>query len=89
MTEMSGPITSFPAEGLRDAYRYIVGHNKEGKAYVQESDHGEHHSVMVNGLAIQNIIYSFKSEQGRVDLNDDKDIKFAKENCVRRIESKT
>ncbi|KAL9048838.1 MAG: hypothetical protein Q9162_007526 [Coniocarpon cinnabarinum] len=76
-----GPITSFPAEGLKNSFRHIVGHNKEGKAYFKQSDHGDHHSDMVNGGAFQNIIYSFQSPLGKVDLNEDKDVKYATENC--------
>ena len=82
-----GPITSFPADGLRNAWRHVVGHNNEGKAFFQETDHGDHHSLMVNGGAIQNIIYSFQAPKGRVELNEDQDVKFAKDNCVRDLPS--
>ncbi|KAL8786717.1 MAG: hypothetical protein Q9195_008092 [Heterodermia aff. obscurata] len=78
MSTTKGPITKFPADGLRPARRFISGHNKEGKGIFIGDDEGEHHRIMVEGEAVANIIYSTAGNP--VDMNDDKDLKFAKEN---------
>ena len=83
MSATKGPITRFPAEGLRPARRFISGHNKEGKGVFVGDDEGEHHRIMVDGEAVANIIYSTAGNP--VDMNDDKDLKFAKENEVRLL----
>lgn len=75
-----GPITSFPAPGLPDQHRHIVGHNAEGKSVFLVSDKGDHGAIMVQGAAAQSIPYSTNSTP--VDLEGDQDIKFAQENKV-------
>lgn len=75
-----GPITAFPAPGLPDQNRYIIGHNTQGKSVFLVSDKGDHGAVMVQGAATQNIPYSTNSNA--VDLAGDQDIKFAQENKV-------
>lgn len=79
----SGPITGFPAQGLRNAERFITGHNSEGKAVFLETDHGDHHQVMVEGAGVQNIIYSTNTNPA--ELTDNVDMAYAKENKVRLI----
>jgi hypothetical protein len=74
---MSGPITGFPAEGLRNPKRLVTGHDEEGKAVFLKKDGGDHQAVMVEGIAAQNVIYS--TQGFPVDLNGDKDIKWAQE----------
>ena len=81
MSTTKAPITKFPADGLRAARRFTSGHNKEGKGVFVGDDEGEHHRIMVEGGAVANIIYSTAGNP--VDMNDDKDLKFAKENEVR------
>ena len=83
MSATKGPITRFPADGLRPARRFISGHNQEGKGVFVGDDEGEHHRIMVDGEAVANIIYSTAGNP--VDMNDDKDLKFAKENEVRLL----
>ncbi|KAI9046243.1 cupin domain-containing protein [Aspergillus affinis] len=73
-----GPVTGFPAPGLPDQNRYIVGHNPEGQSVFLVSDKGDHGAIMVEGAAAQNIPYSTPSNP--VDLTDDQDVKFAMEN---------
>lgn len=73
----------FPAPGLRKTQRFITGHNSEGKGYFVTSDHGDHHRVMGEKQAVANILYS--TRETPVELNDDVDIKFAKENEVRML----
>ncbi|KAK0615699.1 hypothetical protein B0T17DRAFT_538847 [Bombardia bombarda] len=75
--QFSGPITKFPAEGLRHARRFITTHNKDGKGVFVADDDGDHHRIMLNGVAVANIIYS--TEGNPVDMNDDKDLKFARD----------
>ncbi|KAI1104953.1 hypothetical protein F4804DRAFT_351473 [Jackrogersella minutella] len=74
----SGPFTKFPGEGLRHPRRFITGHNKDGKGVFVVDDDGDHHRVMVRGKGASNIIYSTSSNP--VDMNDDADLKYAKEN---------
>lgn len=83
MSATKGAITKFPADGLRPARRFISGHNKEGQGIFIGDDDGEHHRIMVEGGAVANIIYSTAGNP--VDMNDDKDLKFAKENEVRLV----
>ncbi|KFA53859.1 hypothetical protein S40293_01620 [Stachybotrys chartarum IBT 40293] len=71
-------INRFPAEGLRHARRFITSHDESGKGVFVVDDDGEHHRVMVEGGAVANIIYSTKGE--KVDLNDGKDMAWAKAN---------
>jgi hypothetical protein len=81
MAELDGgPITQFPADDLRKAKRFITTHNKEGKGAYVVDDYGDHHKVMVRGKGVANIIYSTKETP--VDLNDEKDIKYAMEKEV-------
>ncbi|KAI1161558.1 hypothetical protein F5B18DRAFT_428883 [Nemania serpens] len=72
-----GAITKFPAEGLRHARRFITSHNEKGQGVFVVDDDGDHHRIMVQGEAVANIIYSTKG--AKVDLNDEKDLKYAKE----------
>ena len=76
----SGPITKFPADDLRPAKRFITSHNSQGKGVFVAEDSGDHHRVMVKGKGVANIIYSTNANP--VDLNDEKDIKYAKETEV-------
>ncbi|CAG8904538.1 unnamed protein product [Penicillium egyptiacum] len=71
----------FPAPGLRPTQRLITGNKEEdGKGYFLVTDNGDHHRVMGENQAVANIIYS--TNENPVDLNDDKDIKYAQENEV-------
>ena len=70
----------YPAPGLRNTERFITAHGADGKGYFHTSDHGDHHRVMGEKQAVMNIIYS--TRETPVDLNEDVDIKFAKENEV-------
>lgn len=83
MSAPKGPITKFPAEGLRHARRFITTHNKEGKGVFAVDDDGDHHRIMVDGLAVANIIYSTSGNP--VDMNDDNDLVYARDNEVRRF----
>ncbi|KAI0469316.1 hypothetical protein F4859DRAFT_516252 [Xylaria cf. heliscus] len=74
----SNPITKFPADGLRSARRFISSHNKDGQGVFVVDDDGDHHRVLCKGDAIGNIIYS--TAEHPVDMNDDKDIRYARDN---------
>ena len=74
--------TGWPAPGLRRNVRHITGHNAEGKAIFLGTDCGDHHRIIGNQQAIANILYSTKETP--VDFQDDQDVKYAKENEVRR-----
>ena len=76
----SGPVTGFPAEGLHVPQRYITGHNAEGKSVFLSDDNGDHQAIMVAGAAAQSIMYS--ASKVPVDMNNNTDIKWAKENQV-------
>lgn len=76
-----GPITKFPADDLRPARRFITSHNEKGEGVFVVDDDGDHHRIMVQGQAVANIIYTTKG--AKVDMNDDKDMEFAKNNEVR------
>lgn len=78
----SGPITEFPAPGLRDPFRYITGHDAEGNAVFVQTDNGDHRAVMLGGAAAQNIIYSAGSNP--IELTGNVDLEFAK-NRVRPL----
>lgn len=71
----SGPITSFPAQGLRNPSRFVTGHNAAGESVFVRSDHGEHHAVMLDGAGAQNILYSCASNP--VQVNEDADLAYA------------
>ncbi|XXH01656.1 hypothetical protein Hte_008016 [Hypoxylon texense] len=73
-----GPITKFPADGLRTSRRFISSHNKDGKGVFVVDDEGDHHKVMVQGEAVANIIYS--TDRNPVDMNDDRDLLYARDN---------
>ncbi|CAH0003354.1 unnamed protein product [Clonostachys byssicola] len=75
--------TEWPAPGLRRNVRHITGHNEDGKAVFLATDCGDHHTMIGNQQALANIIYSTKETP--VDLGGDADLKYAKENIVRRI----
>jgi hypothetical protein len=75
-----GPITRFPADDLRHARRYITSHNDSGEGVFVVDDDGAHHRGMVRGKGVANIIYSTGSNP--VDMNDEKDIAYAKDNEV-------
>ncbi|RYP80512.1 hypothetical protein DL770_006185 [Monosporascus sp. CRB-9-2] len=77
-TPEPGPISKFPAPGLRHSQRFITTYNKEGKGVFLPADDGDHHKIMVGGHAVANIIYSTLGYP--VDLKDEKDIKYAREN---------
>ena len=81
-TGTKGPIKKFPADDLRDAKRFTTTHNEKGQGVFLPDDHGDHHKIMLDGLAVANIIYSTKGEL--VDLNNEKDVKRAKEHEVSR-----
>jgi hypothetical protein len=80
MSEPKGPITKFPAEGLRHARRFITSHSRDGEGIFVGDDDGDHHRIMVDGLAVANIIYS--TAENPVDLNDDKDLSYARDHEV-------
>jgi hypothetical protein len=79
---VKGALTKFPADGLRSSRRFITGHNAEGKGVFIVDDTGDHHRLLVDGEAAANIIYS--TNESPVDMNDDKDVKYARDNEVRR-----
>ncbi|KAJ9243853.1 hypothetical protein DTO169E5_2195 [Paecilomyces variotii] len=68
----------FPAPGLRPIQRHITGYNKDGKGHFLVTDTGDHHRVMGQNQAVANILYS--TFENPVDLNDERDIKYAREN---------
>jgi hypothetical protein len=70
----------FPAPGLRRTVRHITGHTADGKATFLSTDCGDHHLIMGEEQALSNIIYS--THQTPVNINDDADVKHAKENVV-------
>jgi hypothetical protein len=78
---VKGALTKFPADGLRSCRRFITGHNAEGKGVFIVDDTGDHHRLLVDGEAAANIIYS--TNESPVDMNDDKDVKYARDNEVR------
>ncbi|KAI0449667.1 hypothetical protein F5B21DRAFT_508970 [Xylaria acuta] len=78
MADFKGPIAKFPAEGLRPTRRFITSHNAEGKGVFVVDDDGDHHRIMVQGEAVANIIYSTSGNP--VDMNDDKDMIYARDN---------
>ena len=77
----TGPITKFPADDLRPAKRLITAHNTKGQGIFYAEDDGDHHKVMVRGKGVANIIYS--THENPVNMNDDVDITYAKNNEVR------
>lgn len=79
----TGPITKFPADDLRHAKRFITSHNASGQGVFVGDDNGDHHRVMVRGKGVANIIYSTRSNP--VDLNNEVDIAYARENEVDSI----
>ena len=83
LTTSAGYVQNFPAPGLRKTVRHITGHNAEGKGVFIQTDTGDHHRIIGNDQAIANIIYSTKETP--VELNDDADLKYARENEVRPL----
>ena len=77
-----GPISKFPADDLRPARRFVTGHNPKGEGIFVNDDDGAHHRLMVNGNAVSNIIYT--TEGNPVDMNNDKDLFYARDNEVNR-----
>lgn len=75
-----GPLSTFPAPGLRDIQRHITTHNEAGVGVFLPLDNGDHHSIMANGRAISNIIYNQSGLP--VDLNREADVKYAAANAV-------
>lgn len=73
-------VGGFPAPGLPRTVRHITGHDSNGKSVFLSTDCGDHHRVMGKNQAIANILYSTKETP--INLNEDSDIKFAKENEV-------
>ncbi|KAL9037589.1 MAG: hypothetical protein Q9214_005635, partial [Letrouitia sp. 1 TL-2023] len=71
-------LTQFPADSLRNPQRLITGHNKDGNTIFLATDHGDHHGLMLDGIAAQNCIYSTATVP--VDLNDNKDVTWAEQN---------
>lgn len=80
-----GPITKFPADDLRPAKRFITSHDASGQGVFVGDDNGDHHRVMVRGKGVANIIYSTSSNP--VDLNNEADIAYARENEVNPLPS--
>lgn len=76
----AGPITKFPADDLRHAKRFVTSHSQSGQGVFVRDDDGDHHRVMVRGKGVANIIYSTSSNP--VDMNDEKDITYARDNEV-------
>ena len=74
-------LTKFPADGLRTSRRFITSHNKDGQGVFVVDDMGDHHRVLAQGLGVGNIIYS--TAENPVDMNDDKDIIYARDNEVK------
>lgn len=74
------PITKFPADGLRHVRRFITLHDGDGKGVFVVDDDGDHHCVMVQGLAVANIIYSTAGNP--VDMNGDGDVAYARDKEV-------
>ncbi|KAK4109675.1 hypothetical protein N656DRAFT_791805 [Canariomyces notabilis] len=62
------PLTGFPAPGLRASRRFITSRNKDGKGVFVVDDTGDHHRVLAGGRT-------------PVDMNDDKDMKYARDNA--------
>lgn len=77
----SGPITGFPAEGLAPPKRFITTHDAEGKSVFLPTDSGDHQAIMVEGAASQSIMYT--ADKVPANLNDEADVKWAKDNQVR------
>ncbi|KAF7960444.1 hypothetical protein EAE96_000125 [Botrytis aclada] len=77
---MTPPVlaTEVPAPGLRNPNRYITGHNNEGEAVFLQTDHGDHQSIMLDGLGAQSIFYSSNSNPN--ELTDNADLEFAAKN---------
>lgn len=71
-----GPLSTFPAPGLRDIQRNVTTHDENGVGVFLPADNGDHQSVMVNGGALANILY--QTDGWPVDMNGDKDVKWAK-----------
>ena len=57
--EDNGPITQFPADGLRHSRRFITGHASDGKGRFIVDDDGDHHRVMVRG---KGLVFPTKNE---------------------------
>ena len=70
-----GPLSTFPAPGLRDIQRNVTTHDENGVGVFLPADNGDHQSVMVNGGALANILY--QTDGWPVDMNGDKDVKWA------------
>ncbi|KAK3936139.1 hypothetical protein QBC46DRAFT_420233 [Diplogelasinospora grovesii] len=70
-------LTGFPAPGLRASRRFISSHDKDGKDIFVVDDNGDHHRVLAGGKGVGNIIYS--TAETPVDMNDDKDLKYARD----------
>ncbi|GAP88227.1 putative cupin domain-containing protein [Rosellinia necatrix] len=70
--------TPFPVQGLPRTVRHITGHDEQGRSVFLSTDTGAHHRELVEKGALANILYS--TSEHPVDLNDNKDIKFAAEN---------
>ncbi|KAG9231666.1 hypothetical protein BJ875DRAFT_468854 [Amylocarpus encephaloides] len=68
----------FPAPGLRRTVRHITSHDKDGKEVFLSTDCGDHHLIMGEQQALSNIVYS--THETPVDINNDVDVKHAKEN---------
>ena len=77
----AGPLTTFPAPGLRDLQRNVTTHNEAGEGVFLPPDNGTHQSVMVNGGALSNILY--QTTGWPVDLNNEKDVKWSEATEVR------
>jgi hypothetical protein len=78
----------FPAPGLRGTQRLITGNKEDdGLGHFVVTDTGDHHRVMGQSQAVANIIYS--TAENPVDLNDEKDIHYAKETEVSSSRSKS
>ena len=81
-TAAYGFITDgYPAPGLRKTQRLITGHGLDGKGHFLVTDAGDHHRVMGEAQAVAMIPYS--TQGNPVELNDDVDVRFARETEVR------
>ncbi|KAK7906572.1 hypothetical protein PG985_016309 [Apiospora marii] len=72
--------TSHPIQGLPRVVRHITGVNTEGQSVFLSTDTGDHHRELVKKSGLANILYT--TGEHPVDLNNDADLKYARENEV-------
>ena len=73
--QAKGPIKQFAADDVQSAKRFTTPHNEKGQGVLHPDNHGDHHKIILDGLAAANTIHNTKSEL--VNLNNDKDLKRA------------